>query len=363
MKDRRGFTILVILQVIFLLLLFVILFLVVVPDKKEIKENNMINEIYDDSVSNNEIYKMTDISEIKIEDYYITNTGYFFNIYTIDENGILWGCGQNDYGQLGQSYKDDIGSIEIHEEKVKIAENVIHVDVGINCSFVIYLTSDHKLYGFGTSAKGELLTDYEESYEERYGNDKLYTVNSPKLLMENVKYAVCGRNDVVCILDDNSLWTWGTVYSEGPVGAEGSEYYYVKEPKKILDDVIFVTGGTFNHAAICMDGTLWTWGYNYAGNCGIATPNLISEPVQVSDNVKMVWTNRTSVNIKETQIEEMTPDVVINDLYNQTLIEKKDGTYWICGLNVGDEKKELSIYYEVENTEIFCSSDFIPYDR
>ena len=58
-------------------------------------------------------------------------------MYRIDENGVLWGCGNNNYGQLGQGTQD----VEFHSEMVKIAENVVHVDDS-QSGFVIWLTED-----------------------------------------------------------------------------------------------------------------------------------------------------------------------------------------------------------------------------
>ena len=71
-----------------------------------------------------------------------------------------------------------------------------------------------------------------------------------------------------------------------------SDVYYVKEPKQILEDAAVVTGGWFNHAALLYDGTVWTWGYNSAGNCGVEDEEVISEPVQAAEDVQMVWTGR-----------------------------------------------------------------------
>jgi alpha-tubulin suppressor-like RCC1 family protein len=64
----------------------------------------------------------------------------------------LWGCGNNEYGQLGQGTRDD----DFHEELVKIAEDVIHVDDSYNGSFAIFLAEDLKLYGMGNGAGGAL---------------------------------------------------------------------------------------------------------------------------------------------------------------------------------------------------------------
>ena len=59
-----------------------------------------------------------------MEEHYITSTGDPTNLYYIDENNVLWGRGENNYGQLGQGFIDT----QYHEEAVQIAEHVIHVD-------------------------------------------------------------------------------------------------------------------------------------------------------------------------------------------------------------------------------------------
>ena len=98
---------------------------------------------------------------INISDHYITNTGDPGNLYSIDENNVLWGCGNNDWGQLAQGNRD----YDVHSEKVKIAENIVHVDYSRE-GFAIYLTKDNKLYAFGNAGKGT------EEFSKRYGYDK-----------------------------------------------------------------------------------------------------------------------------------------------------------------------------------------------
>ena len=70
-----------------------------------------------------------------IEDYYMKSCGDQFNLYTIDEDGVLWGSGHNEYAQIGLGYADE----EFHEKKSKIAEHVVHVDYSQK-DFVVYLT-------------------------------------------------------------------------------------------------------------------------------------------------------------------------------------------------------------------------------
>ena len=88
---------------------------------------------------------------------------------------------------------------------MQIAENVEHVEY---CQqvFIIYLTEDGRLYGMGCARTGAL-QEYAEISNTMYVNRGLYVVDRPKLLMEDMVYAKCGHDDIVCLLKDGSVWT------------------------------------------------------------------------------------------------------------------------------------------------------------
>ncbi len=303
---------------------------------------------------------------VNISDYYTVSTGDPSNFYCIDENGILWGSGRNNYGQLGQGTQD----YDFHGEMVKIAENVIHVDYSQK-GFTIFITKDNKLYGMGNAGCGAL-QQYEEFDWTQYTNGEKYTVTAPLLLMEDVMYACCGRDDIVCLKKDGTVWTWGTVYVEG--GYLSEHVYFIEKPKKILENASFVTGGWFNHAALLQDGTLWTWGYNSSGNCGVSAPSALANPTKVAQQVIMVWTNLAVAGYPQPGPEEIslawTGNLKYNTAYNDisefediypfllnnTVIQKTDGSYWVCGENVGTEEKVVhgaeGDYY------VACSHEF-----
>ena len=282
---------------------------------------------------------------LNISDYYSYNIGDAGQLYTIDEENTLWGCGRNEYGQLGRGTQD----YDFHEDMVKIAENVIHVDY-THRGFTIFLTEDHKLYGIGTASSGAL-QEYDEITLSMLWNPEHYTVNTPKLLMENVVYAKCGCEDVVCLLEDGSVWTWGTVWRSGQAN------FSITEPQKILEDVVMVTGGWFNHAALQSDGSVWTWGHNYVGNCGVEGKMFISEPVKVAENAVMVWTGTMEYNVDCKDISEF--DKINERGLENTIILKNDGTYWACGMGIGEEVKHLDFYWEVWDDYEICSSEFM----
>lgn len=283
-----------------------------------------------------------------IEDYYMKSCGDQFNLYTIDEDGVLWGSGHNEYAQIGLGYADE----EFHEKKSKIAEHVVHVDYSQK-DFVVYLTEEGKLYGLGNDSTYMLLQHTEMPVEDLAYPTKRY-VTSPALLLEDVSYARCGRDDVVALKKDGTVWTWGMIWNYQSTG------YCITMPQQILTDVKMITGGWFNHAALKEDGTLWTWGYNFSGNCGTDKATMIETPVQVAEDVQRVWTGLLNYSAKEDDITDM--EEFGNDYVDNTIIEKTDGTFYACGMGVGDKSVVLSQYYEVSELDTVCSSEFLPLD-
>lgn len=283
-----------------------------------------------------------------IEDYYMKSCGDQFNLYTIDEDGVLWGSGHNEYAQIGLGYADE----EFHEQKSKIAEHVVHVDYSQK-DFVVYLTEEGKLYGLGNDSTYMLLQHTEMPVEDLAYPTKRY-VTSPALLLEDVSYARCGRDDVVALKKDGTVWTWGMIWNYQSTG------YCITMPQQILTDVKMITGGWFNHAALKEDGTLWTWGYNFSGNCGTDKATMIETPVQVAEDVQRVWTGLLNDSAKEDDITDM--EEFGNDYVDNTIIEKTDGTFYACGMGVGDKSVVLPQYYEVSELDTVCSSEFLPLD-
>lgn len=305
---------------------------------------------------------------LNIKEHYVTKKGDPSNLYDIDENGVLWGSGRNEYGQLGQGIQNH----EFYNEKIKIADNVVHVDYSQK-GFVIFLTNDHKLYGIGNAGCGAL-QQYEEFDWTRYSNGEQQAVTTPILLMENVVYACCGRDDIVCMDEDGTVWTWGTICIEG--GYLSGNVCFINKPEKILEDAVLVTGGWFNHAALLQDRTVWTWGYNSAGNCGVADSVVVSEPTMVAEDVVMVWTDLSVTGYPQPDENEVakvwTGSLKYNteyeniaefeDVYprylNNTVIRKADGSYWVCGENIGTEEKV--VHGAESDYSVICSHEFYP---
>lgn len=111
-------------------------------------------------------------------------------------------------------------------------------------------------------------------------------------------------------------------------------------------------------------------------NCGVADLAPIGEPTMVAEDVVMVWTD-LEVGY---DLEPGTEDAVMTWLgkqkynmeyddmaesggvfpryFNNTVIQKSDGSYWACGEDVGTEEKSVrgqEAYYTV-----ICTHEFQP---
>ncbi len=306
-----------------------------------------------------------------LEDYYITRIESYGNTFWIDEQQVLWGCGKNDYGQLGNGEVNTEIS-EDYSNITKIAEDVILVDCDWNCYFCIYLTADGELYGMGSNLI-EVLGQKETIKKNSVEN--YIKVTTPVLLMEDVAYARAGRNSIVALKTDGSVWWWGEYkpLDQTKSYPVNTNYFWEIEedeknplkmmytsPVKMLDDCIYVTTGDYVGAAITRTGELYTWGSNIYGQCGVTVSeedDFVRKPQKVLENVKMVWLQNILFNSPE-GIREYYREV--DHTYN-TFVELTDGTIMSCGVNFGEKTKTTEVTGNLHETHSHIYSDvFLP---
>lgn len=278
--------------------------------------------------------------DFDISQCYITDKLIVSNHYYIDEEGVLWGNGYNDAGQLGLNKAEDLNKIDtVYSEYCKIAEDVVHVDCSTNGYFVIYLTSEGDLYGFGYNMMGVLLNEVGE--HDRL-NPHLNVVFTPKLLMKEVTYARAGRECIAVLTEGGAAYWWG----EFPY----SDYTGKTEPKLMLEDAKYVTTGDWTAAAISKDNELYTWGHNTWGNCGVGGEDIfIEEATKVLENVVMVWPESLMFNSPENQ-EQVAEEIYKYD-YENTFALLENGDYVACGKGIGQMNKTADVPGEIEKSE------------
>lgn len=307
--------------------------------------------------------------EFSLSDYYITNKVTGLNKYYIDSESNLWGYGTNKYGQLGNGQWSDL-DVYIRTP-YKIASNVVSVDCSVNGYFCIYLTANGELYGIGLNMLGLLGQDYDQTnYYSIYDN----RVTHPVLLMEQVSFARAGRESIVALKNDGSVWWWGQYMSTyqtnisdinnhaKTVEDENNPCKMLKTaPCKMLDNCIYATTGDWTGAAISENGDLYTWGLNIFGECGVTVSNddYVRTPCKVLENVQMVWPEKIEINSKLEEIPEQTSSMTV--YYFNTFVQLKDGSLLGAGRWLGDMDKVISITGDRKAETAYSYSDtFVP---
>ena len=281
------------------------------------------------------IPRETITNEFNISDYYITKKGVGNYLHIEDSNLYLEQRSQQSNSTLDSNGEVIETIINGETRQVEIAQDVIHFDSSYPT--VIYITKNHQLFGYGSNDAGLLLEDPKSVQE----------ITTPKLLMDHIAYARISYNKVVALTMDGDVYTWGYIDdSQEPVIT----------PKYMLSDAIFIAAGYMTGAAITSDGDLWCWGNNTFGNCGKkTTEEFVSTPIKTAEDVAMVWCNTLNFNTTNRAYAQES-----QSLYEvpNTLIQKKDGSLFICGRDIGDE------IYSYESNKETCtfnySSVFLP---
>ena len=271
-------------------------------------------------------------------------TGFNHNL-VIKTDGNLWAWGDNSRGQLGNGTTQN----RRIAEPIKIMEEVVLVTAGNLTSFA--LQADGSLWGWGNAHSGQLGVEISAELNERHRIQ-----STPVKIMEDVSSVATGVFHSMAIRTDGSLWSWGGNFA-GVIG-NGKETTFIdfeiKEdndatiPIKIMENIVYIAAGWQTSFAIDSYGVLWGWGSNSFGQLGDGTTKNRLAPVKIMDDV-----------------------ISVSAGFAHTLALKSDGSLWAWGENrfgeIGDgtEKirlKPVKIMYNVVVIETGLSAGPTDYD-
>ncbi|KAK4125262.1 RCC1/BLIP-II [Parathielavia appendiculata] len=207
---------------------------------------------------------------------------------TYDNQILTWGV--NDHGALGRdtswesnlvdadtgdSDSDDEGELNPREstptpvDMSAVPPGTIFTQVAATDNATFALTSTGRVYGWGTfrSEDGKLSFSPTVQVQSR---------PALILLVKNVVKICCGSNHVMTLTADGFVYTWGKG-TDGQLGRRFSPRIvdWAKEgllPRKVagLKNVIDIGSGSNHSFAVERTGLVYGWGFNNAGQIGVA---------------------------------------------------------------------------------------------
>jgi len=230
------------------------------------------------------------------------------NTAAINTNNELWVCGDNFYGQIGNSST----SIAL-TYLFKIIGNWKQAVCGLYHTTAI--KTDGTLWAWGHNSSGQLGGG-------PTGTLGIVHTSSPVQVgsLTNWKQIAGGGYHTVAIKTDGTLWAWGHnangQLGGGPTGTLG--IVHTSSPVQVgsLTNWKQVSAGNFHMVAIKTDGTLWAWGHNSSGQLGLIDIVHRSSPVQVGS---------------------LTNWKLVAGGYYHTAAIKTDGTLWSWGRNTNGQ--------------------------
>jgi alpha-tubulin suppressor-like RCC1 family protein len=195
-----------------------------------------------------------------------------FMVSAIKNDGSLWTWGRNVFGQLGVNSVIDMSS--------PVQEITLSTDwLQTSCSGegTGAIKTDGTLWLWGHNYGGQLAQNLDfvslnglSSPSQIYGGGTNWSQLSFGL----------GYN-VGALKADGTLWCWGNNYF-GQCGVNSDSNSFSSPVQEITGSTnwAYLSLGAYFTAALKNDGTIWCWGQNYAGNLGDNTAIDKSSPVQ-----------------------------------------------------------------------------------
>lgn len=201
-----------------------------------------------------------------------------FHTVALKSDGTVWTWGDNQFGQLGHTSTDDLTNFK--PKQVDGLNNIKAVASGKN--HVIAVKEDGTVWTWGFNDSGQLgyCTATDDCFKSSYAPTQVKLSNGNPLT--GIKAAAGGGYHTVALKEDGTVWTWG--YNEdGELGNGTLVDRNIPSQLYGIDKIVFVAAGMYHTAVLRYDGTLRTWGYNGYGQLGDGTYTNRNKPTQVSN--------------------------------------------------------------------------------
>ena len=220
-----------------------------------------------------------------------------YHIFILKNDGSVWSCGYNDYGQLGTGLDDTNNRDTFTPVTYNINNDVKQIVCGGHHTFI--LKNDGSVWSCGLNGTGQLGLGTS-------GSQTIFTQ-----VTTNVKQVACGSSQSFILKNDGSLWACGQNQNgELGLGNTTNQRTFTQVTTNINNDVKQIAGGSYHTFILKNDGSVWACGRDNYGQLGLGNSILIYNFTQVTNDVKQISCGNS-----------------------HTFILKNDGSVWACGLN------------------------------
>ena len=254
--------------------------------------------------------------------------------FILKNDGTLWGCGQNNFGQLG------LGDNYNRTTFTEITTNAYDIkSVCCGYYYTLILKNDGTLWGCGNNSNGEL--GLGDNYDRTTFTE--ITTNT-----DDIRSVYCGANYTFILKNDGTLWGCG-YNSFGSLGlGDTNNRNTFTQITTNADDIKEIYCGAYHTLILKNDGTLWSAGYNQYGQLSLGNTNDRYIFTQVTTNVD---------NFKSFPNQYDIPTIIkVYDL-NAGLIETLD-TNNFKNIPVDKFEKIKVLYTNPDGTYINCLLSF-----
>ena len=247
-------------------------------------------------------YSLTQVTNTNIVDVKKVVCGYY-HTYVLKNDGTLYACGHNWYGQLMNGSSDRNAHSSLTRVTAGIGENKV-VDVYTAWAHAFIVLENGEIWSVGYNTYGEL----------GIGNTTMQkTPVKTSLTTNDVKQIACYGYGTAIVKTDGTLWACGlNDYGQLGLGDTTSRTSFTQ----VTDNVDKISCGSFHLMILKNDGSLWGCGQNSYSQLGLGNNN-----TSAYSTITQITTNINN-DIAE-----------IIAAYTHTIIIKKDYTLWMCGDN------------------------------
>ncbi|RKH46669.1 kelch-like protein [Corallococcus sp. AB050B] len=261
------------------------------------------------------------------------------------QDGTVWACGDNDFGQLGD------GTTVQRVSPVQVSGLAGITAVSARWMHSAALRQDGTVWGWGNNVQGQL------------GDGTAITRFTPvqvQGLTDSTAIAT-GLYHSLALRADGTVWAWGN-NGMGQLGDGTNTQRLLPVQVKGLTQVTAITAGLHFSLALRSDGSVWAWGYNSNGQLGDGTTTARRLPIEVpnltgittlaagwrhslalrSDGTVWAWGDNASGQLGDTSVTERHSPVRVVGASSITamaggnrhsLAVRSDGTVWAWGNN------------------------------